>query len=365
MDSLLQIPNDVRGMYTSSAINFMIFFFGIGGFVMKKIVHRPSLIKLVVMLSILGFMTFEVFASAQNKENDLKLLQIIPKETTSFDFRSNIRKVKAKYHPDSRETGDSELFIKIQELEEGLQSDFDRKVESYYWYGDTIDMSNKNELSQNALSSLEMNHGMNILAFYIMILLLSLLFFLNSSKKSMLRTVTVVVCFVLNMCGELMIGYIISPEEEGEVTLDFASVLKGWLDTPYATIPELANCFRLFFVIQLAFFYFYGVAFCLKDEDQLIFAAKKYYSSLHRTCRKVEARIFSDRNTLDQTSSLLFVFEGKVHQFLRDYRPPDRLFKFLHSAQQFILYSILAGGILFHLYTKNGAQFEQWLETED
>ena len=380
MDFITRNYTQLRGMFTSSPINFAILSFLACGFVCRKFKFSSTFVKIVLLSCIAILLTAEVFTSAREKDNQLKFLGIT-QDTTLSEFNTIVRNLKAKYHPDSA-TGNNDLFLRVNELYEGLSVDYKRKVEAYTWFGELYDLTRSQRVTGSEISNLELSRGVALVTDYIMILLVTLMFYQDSAKRGLRQKILVSVIFFGMFITDMVIGYKIELEDSS--SFDFSSLLREWLDCPFATIVELSNVWRLLMVVILVVIYCYGIMFQLKTDERLLLQADRYYLAVHSAGRKIEkafggdnrrfiptaeprlntqsyfnpgsnyaARPSVDSKSIDNCKRKLTDLHKLVDNVINEQSKSQNFFKTFKKYHSIIYYLLIGGLIGFQLYSKH------------
>lgn len=353
--------DSVRNMFTASAINFSVLSLLFGGLLCYRIKHKHWVFRLIALYILLHFMKNEVAHSTQVKDNYFKLLQITH-HATSSEFNSAVRLRKGTYHPDNLQTGNNDIFMSINELHDAMQTNYKKRMELYHQFGDAYDVLSVQAPSSDDENVLYVNRGIEFVANYLMLILITILFFQNSAKRGLFQKLTIFLVFLGFMIVDMVIDFKFEIEDKNN-SMSFSELLESWYAIPFATIPELVNCWRLLLVGLIAFFYFFGILFQMKEEEVLISKTERYYLKLHRINRRMdqEKENYMIGKDIDESWNILNSMIPSVEYIKKYSGKAEGLFKILNSMFSYLYYGIIAVILGAQLYSKYHRQFHAWL----
>lgn len=359
---ILEYLSPLRTMYTASAINYSVISFLFGGMICARMKKRHWFLKCFLLAVMIQFMKHEISFSTRTRDNYLKLLGI-PYEASSSEFNAAIRQRKGVFHPDNSVTGDNDKFILVGELGEALQHGYRKKMELYYTYGDSFDILSSQPPSDEDSSTLLVNRGIETIANYLMLILITFLFFQNSANRGYFQKGLIILMFLTFFCIDVILDYKFDLEDKRGSSMKFADWLVDWYQIPFATVPDLLNCLRLILVSGIAFFYFYGILFQFKEEEILLANTERYYLKLHRINKAIdkEGEAYKIDTDLDESWRILNSLGPSVEYIKKYSGKAEGLSKFLSSLFSYIYYGIIGALILFNLYSKYSRQIHDWL----
>lgn len=349
-------------MYTSSPINFSVLSFLLGGMLCYKVKARHWVIRLLVLVALLHFMKVEIARSTQTKENYFKLLNITH-ESTSYDFHSALRSRKGMYHPDNQQTGNNDVFIRLSELGEAMQTHFKKRMDLYYTFGDSYDILSQQVPYAEDENVLVINRGIEFVANYLMVILITFLFFNNSAARGLFQKLLIAALFLIFMVVDMIIDYRFELEEKATSTMAFADTISAWIETPFATVPELVTSWRLVLVWSISLFYFYGILFQPKEVEILLANTRRYFLKLHRAHRKIdkEKEDYNPKDDIEESWQIVESIKPSIEYVRRYGGQSEGMFRFLNSILSYMYYGFVAVIILGQLYSKYHRQFHAWL----
>lgn len=341
----------LRNMYTASPVTFALLSMLFGGLVCNKLKRQSWHTKAVFLSLYVACLANEVLYSTTNKEENVFQLLQLNKYNSKFDFSQKIDMLKEKFHPDNEETGNPDLYGKLADLSEGLESDFTKKIELYSWYGDQVDLTSKKPIYEDDEAGLQVEKGIEYLANYLMIFLISLLFFHNSASRGIIMKLLIGAGFCFFFVMELMIGNDESAAPGDRTSNSLTRLMRDAFEIPFATVTELRSYWRLVLVFFLSVVYCYGILFHLKTEDHLMVSLNDYYVKLHDVSKKVKS---SQREAadIDLLEAKMGRVEDLVIEFITETEKSEGFFRTVSKIQTYLYYGIIALVILYHLSSK-------------
>ena len=353
MDTVLPYLESARAMYTTTPIGFAIISLLVGGIVCKQFKFGSVSFKIAVLGVLLGSMYTEISLSVKRRDNAFKLISFNT-ATSHYEFESKSKQFQAIYHPDNKQTGDSSLYERITNLREGLKVDYKKKVELYEWYGDLVDLTDPKEITETAEENLLYSRGLEFVATYIMLLLTALLFFQNSANRGIIQKCFISAVFLFFFLVDLVLGYkeSIPAGTIPDQALEIGPGLKELLGAPHATVAELSCALRQLLILTLSIFYFGGILFQLKVEDNLCLRADKYYRTVHAVSSSMKKGDKPSSEKINELKRQLLGVEDMVVEFINQGESTEGFFKRVNMIQTFFFYGIIAGIVGIHLYSK-------------
>lgn len=351
-------------MLTGSPVNFSVITMLVGSFVADHNKRSSKFIKILILLALAAFSGFEIYNHAQQRENVFKLFGITPK-STSGEFRSAARTLKGQYHPDNSYTANNELFIRINELSESLETDYNSKVEAYTQFGDRFDILSRFGPNKDQLWNLEVGKGIDYVANYLMIALICTIFFQNSAKRGWVQWGLIILTLLMGLIVDILIGNPIDLEDNGTF-YDVGDFFREVLNTPHATNVDLSQTWRLCIVTVLCEFLLYGILFQPKDSEQLMSLYERYYIMLHRAARKIDQGQPNHPDVIEAAQdglSLLRSAEPALVVLKGESANNAKFFGRLKSMQSVIYYGALIILVGFNLFSKYKTQIFMWLQS--
>lgn len=341
----------LRNMYTASPVTYALLSMLLGGLVCNKFKRKSWSTKSIILSLYAAVLANEILYSTTNKEENVFQLLQLNKYHSKLDFTQKIDYLKEKYHPDNEETGNPDLYSKLAELSEGFKTDFSKKIELYSWYGDQVDLTSKKAIYEDDETGLQVEKGIEYLANYLMIFLISLLFYHNSASRGLLAKLLLAGGFSLFFITEMIIGNDELPDPADDSSFSLTLLLRDALDLPFATITELRSYWRLVLVFFLSVNYCYGILFNLKTEDYLMISLNNYYLKLHDVSKKVKEQQREHRD-IQELEEKMGRVEDHVIEFVTETEKSEGFFKTISKIQTYIYYGIIAIVILYHLSSK-------------
>ena len=341
----------LRNMYTASPVTYALLSMLFGGLICNKLKRKSWIAKSIFLSLYIALLINEVFYSTTNKEENVFQLLQLNRYHSKFDFTQKIDYLKEKYHPDNEETGNPDLYSKLADLSEGFETDFEKKIELYSWYGDQVDLTSKKQINKDDETGLEVEKGIEYLANHLMIFLISLLFYHNSASRGMLAKLLLAFGFGFFFIMEMVIGNDEEPEPAEDSWVCLTVILRGAFDIPFATITELRSYWRLVLVFFLSVSYCYGILYNLKTEDYLMISLNDYYLKLHDVSKKVKASQREEQDIKELEDKMSRV-EDYVIEFVTETEKSEGFFKTISKIQTYIYYGIIAIVIFYQLSSK-------------
>ncbi len=341
----------LRNMYTASPVTFALLSMLFGGLACIKLKRSSWYSKSIFLSLYVAVLANEVLFSTTNKEENVFQLLQLNKYNSKFDFTQKIDYLKEKFHPDNEETANPDLYSKLADLSEGFETDFAKKIELYSWYGDQVDLTSKRPFFEDDETGLQVEKGIEYLANYLMIFLISLLFYHNSASRGWIAKLLIAGGFSFFFIMEMVIGNDEPSDPLDKTSSSLTVMLREAFEIPFATITELRSYWRLVLVFFLAVMYCYGILFNLKTEDYLMISLNDYYLKLHDVSKKVKMSQ-REENDIKELEAKMSRVEDHVIELITETEKSEGYFKTISKIQTYIYYGIIALVILYHLSSK-------------
>lgn len=360
----------LRKIGTGSSVTFSFLVLLTGSFMATENRRSGRLWKVAILALVAVFFLNEIRYAANNRDNQFKFLKI-NNRTPQGEFIRGLRQLRALYHPDNhsgdagnscvKEEGNQENFIRVNELAEGLQFDYTKKVAAYELYGDSFDLSRRAYVSPEELSQLETGRVIDIVMHYLMLLLILVIFFLNKAGWSVWNKVTLGILFVASFLGDTML-FQEAVSDDGEV-FKLADELRDLFDYPYLNVAEMLLFWRMAMLVFINCLYMYGIMWNPKDEDILIHGLGKYYASLHRAALRIrdhapQQELACERGDAKKCSQLLEDIKPTVQRVIEGALNGDSFYKKITKFYSVVQYGMIAVIVGWHLYSKHGNKIQ-------
>lgn len=353
----------VRSMYTSSAINFCVISMFLGGVLCYRFNKKGIFWRLPLLIGLILLMCHEICFTAKSRDNYFKLLNM-PRSATSSEFSSAVRIAKGKYHPDNLDTGDNDIFIRLNELSKSLSNNYKQRINLYETYGDSYDLTSQYPPTKDEISALAIYRVIEMVANHIMIAMLTVLFYQNSAKRGTFQKAFLLSFLIIALLVDLILDHKFQVEGETE-DFDLSEFIRALFKVPHATVPEVIALWRLILVVIISVFYFYGILFQHKEEDILIEKTWRYYLKLHRMIKAGEhqGNKYQPQQDIEEAWKLIDALKPSV-EYIRKYSGREKsegFFKFLNSIFHYVYYGFIAAAIGLNLWYKYEDSIRAWI----
>ena len=353
----------LRSMYTASPVNFCVISMFAGCLACYRMKSKNILWLMLTLACLTVLMAHEICYTAKNKENYFKLLGI-PRSASSSEFNSAIRSLKGKYHPDNIHTGDNDMFIRLNELSAAMDTHYKKRIELYEIYGDSYDITSQYPPNKDDETALATYRVIELVANYIMISLIAVLFYQNSAKRGIFQKVFLTILVLLACLIDVILDHKFNGEE-GDDDFEFSEMIRELFKVPYATIPEVITLWRLMLVMMLSVFYFHGILFQHKEEDILLAKTQRYYLKIYRMTKTSDQQgeNYNPEKDIEESWKLLDALKPSI-DYIKKYcghEKAEGFFNFLHSILHYVYYGFIAGIIGLNLYYKYEDDIRAWI----
>lgn len=361
--------SSVRSMLTISPVNFSVISMFVGGMLCYNIKNKHLAYRLILFVALLAFTSHEMIQATKATDNHFKFLGISPKASTS-EFQSAMRQVKGKYHPDNLQTGNTELFNKANDLTDAFSTHYSRKMELYFQYGDSFDLHSPYAPEKHDVEALAVSRFIQFIGNYLMLFLITILFFQNSAKRGLFQKVSLGMIFFFFATLDLVMdqSFELEQNQRGEETLELCDFIKKIFSIPHSIMPEVLLVWRLILVIIICTFYFYGLLFQPKEEEILIKKCEVYYKKLQQFLKHMQKdpQFKVSKEEVEVAWNLLETMRPSIDYINKNCgkKVSEGYFNFLHKILQNLLNIILFLIIGVNLFFKYKDSAMEWISNK-
>src|SRR3990167_6804496 len=289
LTDLTEILHQGKKMVTADLLSFGFFLFSVSKFSKRAGFLSFMLIWYLGYKLISGNLTENL--SDPDRVTSLLKLSSSP---TEREVMESLQRLRTDYHPSNSVTGDESMFVRINEL----RGFFIRvgplaAANAFKMFGEVPDhhrILNNLEL-ENEIERLKTSKGLDFVSNYLMLVLVTFVFFYNSAARGFFQKGLIILCFITAMISEVSLGqppstlriFHLPVTEYTDVTIQTA------LGYSYLDIPQIVKLIRLLLVVTLCQFFLYGLVYQHTAQDRLLHASLWYGFSVSVAFENVDS----------------------------------------------------------------------------